>query len=66
MKLTKEQAAIIGAFTGFAAGPFSDVHEYAENVMGRPVWTYEFGNKEFSIRLSEAAKSDFISIAHQA
>lgn len=28
-RLTKEQAAIIGCFTGIACGPFSDVHEIA-------------------------------------
>lgn len=34
-RLTKQQAAIIGAYTGIVAGPFSDLHEYAEKIMGR-------------------------------
>ena len=40
-RLTKEQAAIIGAYTGFLAGPFGDMHEYIEKIMGRPIWTHD-------------------------
>ena len=29
-KLTKEQAAIIGAYTGITCGSFSDIHKLAE------------------------------------
>lgn len=61
-KLTKEQAAIVGAYTGYAAGPFSDIHEYAEGVLGRPIWTHEFANKSLAEKLREASKDDFISI----
>ncbi|MFI3902623.1 hypothetical protein [Ochrobactrum sp. S1502_03] len=46
-KLTKEQAAIVGAYTGIAAGPFDAIHEYAEKVMGHPVWSHQFGDKSF-------------------
>ncbi len=61
-KLTKEQASIIGAYTGFAAGPFSDIHGYAEKVLGRPVWTHEFADERLSEKLRAAAKDDFLSI----
>lgn len=61
-KLTKEQAAIIGAYTGYAAGPFSDIHGYAERVLGRPIWTHEFASKRVVEELREAAKPDFLSL----
>ncbi len=61
-KLTKEQAAIIGAYTGITAGPFSDIHEYAEKVFGHPVWTHEFADKGMADKLSAAAKADFLAI----
>lgn len=64
-KLTKEQAAVIGAFTGFAIGPFSDVHEYAERVLGRPIFTHEFADLTIANKLREAAKSDFVSMAYE-
>lgn len=62
-KLTKEQAAIIGAYTGYAAGPFSDIHEYVEKKLGRPVWTHEFPS--LTEEIQKAAKEDFIAIANE-
>lgn len=63
--LTKGQAAIIGAFTGYAAGPFADIQEYAERVLGRSCWTHEFGGKDFMEKLREAAKPDFLALVHK-
>lgn len=60
--MTKEQAAIVGAYTGYLAGPFSDMHEYVEKIMGRPVWTHEMGDKEIAEQIREAAKDDFLAI----
>jgi hypothetical protein len=61
-RLTKEQAAIIGAFTGYLCGPFSDMHEYVEKIMERPVWTHEMGNKEIMEEIKKRAKADFLEI----
>jgi hypothetical protein len=61
-KLTKEQAAIIGAFTGILSGQFADMHEYIERIMGRPVWTHEMGSREFMDKVRAAAKADFLAI----
>ncbi len=62
-RLTREQAAIIGAFTGYTAGPFADIQAYAERVLGRPVWTHEFGGEPMAESLREAARADFLAIA---
>ena len=62
-KLTNEQAAVISAFTGKLAGPFSDMHEYAERVLGRPIFTHEFASKKVADELAAAAKPDFIAMA---
>lgn len=61
-RLTKEQAAIIGAYTGFAAGSFGDIQEYTEKLLGRSVWTHEFARRALCEELREAAKPDFLSI----
>ena len=63
--LTKEQAAIIGAYTGFTAGPFADIQEYAERKFGRPCWTHEFGQLEFTEQLHLAAKEDFLALCYE-
>jgi hypothetical protein len=64
MRLTKQQAAVIGAYTGYAAGPFEDIQEYAEKLLGRPIQTIEFAFKPLVEKLRQAAKPDFIALCH--
>lgn len=61
--LTREQAAVIGLYTGILCGPFSDVHELAENVMGRPIWTHQFPGLEEELK--QKCKDLFLSICHE-
>jgi hypothetical protein len=61
-KLTREQAAVISAYTGFLAGPFSDMHEYAERILGYPVFTHQFASEELTETLQQKAKMDFLSL----
>jgi hypothetical protein len=60
--LTREQAAIVGLFTGTLAGPFSDVHKLAEDLAGHPIWTHEFVSRELMDDLKEKCKPLFLSI----
>jgi hypothetical protein len=60
--MTKREAAIVSAFTGIMTGAFSDMHEYVEEIMGRPVYTHEMGDKAFAKEISKAAYVDFISM----
>lgn len=62
-RLTRRQAAIIGAYTGILAGPFDDLHQYAEELMERPVFTHEFGVHLFWVLLKSKAAPDFKEIA---
>ena len=65
VKLTKEQAAVIGAFTGIVAGPFGDVHEYAEKLFNRPIFTHQFASQAFADELREKARSDFEALCFE-
>lgn len=60
--MTKNEAAIISAYTGFTLCKFSDIHEYVEKVMQRPVWTHEMGDANFCGLLKEKSKPDFLAI----
>jgi len=62
-KLTREQSAVISAFTGILCGPFDAMHEYVEKIMGRPVWTHEMGDKKISTEIKEKSRADFIAMA---
>lgn len=61
-KLTKEQAAIIGAYTGFLCGEFADLHEYVERIMGQPVWTHQF--PALREKIAEKARPDFLALCY--
>lgn len=37
--------AVLGLATGRSWGPFSEIHEAAEHVMGHPIWTHEFASE---------------------
>lgn len=60
--MTKHEAAIVTAYTGFVIGNFGDAHEYIEKIMGRPVWTHEMANEEIAREIRKKSKADFIAI----
>lgn len=60
--MTKKEKAIVTAYTGFLIGEFDDFHNYAEELMGRPVFTHEFGTGKTRDTIKEKAKKDFIEL----
>lgn len=52
--LTREQAAVVGAYTGVAIGPVADIHQYAEKAVGYPVLTTHFADESFVSKLRTA------------
>jgi hypothetical protein len=61
--MTRRESAIVGAFTGILAGPFDALHEYIEEIIGRPVQTFELGMQEIANEIKGKAKADFIALA---
>ena len=61
--MTREESAIISAFTGVLAGPFDALHEYVEKIMGRPVLTHEMGNAYIAKEIKEKSRADFVALA---
>lgn len=60
--MNKREAQIIATYTGIVLTDFGDVHEYAEEIMGRPISTIEFANEEFVKHLKEECKKDLMKI----
>lgn len=60
--MTRKEAAIVSAYTGVLIGEFSDMHEYVEKIMKRPVWTHELGNKATFNEIKNLSKQDFLDI----
>lgn len=61
--MTREESAIISAYTGILAGPFDAMHEYVEKIMGRPVFTHEFANRDIVEEIKDKSYEDFINLA---
>ena len=60
--MTKREAAIISAYTGWLLGEFRDCESYIEEVMDRPVFTHEMGSKVFTEVLHARCKPDFMNL----
>lgn len=57
----KRLAAITSAYTGYLVAPvFSEMHEYIEKILGRPVFTHEMGDQKLMDQVRELAKDDFV------
>jgi hypothetical protein len=60
--LTKEQAAIIGVYTGVTCGPFSDVHEKIEQLLGGSVMTHEMAHESVWTMAKAKVKDEFLAL----
>lgn len=60
--ITRREAAIITAYTGFALGDFGDAQDYIQEILKRPVWTHELGTKRIWEEIREASRDDFCSL----
>lgn len=58
--MTKREAAIVSAYTGYLIGEFSDFQAYAEEIMGRPIFTHDLTRLEYELK--EKSKKDFMNI----
>lgn len=62
-KLTRRQAAIIGAYTGISCGPFSDIHEYVDSLPGfNGIGTISFADKAVWEQIKRSCREDFLAI----
>lgn len=45
--MTHKEAVLISAYTGYLlTNEFSEYHEYCEKLLGRPIYTHEFADKD--------------------
>ncbi len=64
-RLTKRQAAIIGAFTGYTCGPFDDIHSYVDSLPGfSGIGTIGFALPGVADKIREAARKDFMELVY--
>ena len=60
--MTIHEGAVMSAVTGISCGDFHHMHEYAEKLLGRPIFTHEFAMPGFAEMIKEKAMPEFIEI----
>ena len=60
--MTKEERLIVSAYTGVLMTSFNEFHKFAEEKLGRPIFTHEFADKVVIDDLKEAVYGDFMSL----
>ena len=60
--MTRREAAIVSAYTGFMCGEFSELHKYIEEIMKRPVFPHEMANERTMKEIKSKAKADFCNL----
>lgn len=60
--MTKQEAAIVSAYTGYLIGSFDEMHKYVEKIFNRPVFTHEFADPKFAELIKMKCKKDYINI----
>lgn len=61
--MTKNEAVLLSAYTGFLlTKEFSSVHEFCEDLLGRPIWTHEFASKQVWDEIKEKCKPMIIDL----
>ena len=63
--MTKEECAIIMAYTGFtmlSGEDFRIFHKYIEDILGRPVYTHELASNSVINEIKEKSRYDFLKL----
>ena len=57
--MTKEEGAIVMAYTGVVFGSLTEFHRYAEKLLKRSIFTHEFADADLMGRIRILALPDF-------
>ena len=63
--MTKREAVVIETFTGICMLTGDDrglSYQYAEELLGYPIMTHDFANREIMNKLKELSKPEFVRI----
>jgi len=60
--MTEKEGAIIMAYSGIIFGSLKYIHKYAEQLLGRSIFTHEFADKKICKEIKEKSKNDFLKL----
>ena len=59
----KQIGLIVTAYTGIGCIGMAEFHSFAEEKLGRPIFTHEFADKKVWEALKEEVRADFMRLA---
>lgn len=63
--MTKREKQVVSAYTGILMCDFSDMHEYIEEIMGRPVLTHELADENILDQIKDKSMEEFLKICEE-
>lgn len=64
--MNKREAQVFTAQTSILFGKFEWFHQYAEEILERPVWTHEFASPTIWAELKSLSEKEFLEINKKA
>ena len=63
--MTKREKQVVSAYTGVLMCDFSDLHEYIEELIGRPVLTHELADDDILDEIKDKSMEEFLQISEK-
>lgn len=60
--MTKQEKLIVTAYTGILMVDWDEFHKFAEELLGRPIYTHEFDKEEVTNEIVNAVRDDFMRL----
>ena len=64
--MTKREALIISAYTGYLMCDMSELHKFIEETLGRAIYTHELADDETLNELRDKVRDEFLKIVTNA
>lgn len=63
--MTKQEKLIVSAYTGILMVDWDEFHKFAEELLGRPIYTHEFDKEEVVEEILGKVKDDFMKLCEE-
>lgn len=60
--MTKQEKLIVTAYTGVLMVDWGEFHKFAEELLGRPIYSHEFDEEEVTNKIVNAVRDDFMRL----
>lgn len=60
--MTKQEKLIVSAYTGILMTEWDEFHKFAEELLGRPIYTHEFNEEEVVDEIVAKVREDFMRL----